>query len=174
MTRYLSLIGCNPSWWFSFLGHIPVSRSLVYYSSYTCRFPQSCQPEEHGIQPKPELTQQALEQIEANIRDGGKPEVYLQFDLLEQFPQLMKPGNLRPETMKWKNTPGLFKRIPTLPTLMVKPTIWDKWCDRACAYWEPTQLTEDFCPGVALVVCYSHTKIYHRTASRKRRPSPSV
>ena len=57
--------------------------------------------------------------------------------------------------MKWNNTPGLFKRIPTLPTLTVKPTIWDKWCDGACAYWEPTQLAEDFRPGVALVVCYS-------------------
>ena len=57
--------------------------------------------------------------------------------------------------MKWKSTPRLFKRIPTLPTLMVKPTIWDKWCDGACAYWEPTQLAEDFHPGVALVVCYS-------------------
>ena len=57
--------------------------------------------------------------------------------------------------MKWNNTPGLFKRIPTLPTLMVKPTIWDKWCDGACAYWEPTQLAKDFCPGVALIVCYS-------------------
>ena len=57
--------------------------------------------------------------------------------------------------MKWKSTPRLFKRIPTLPTLMVKPTIWDKWCDRACTYWEPTQLAEDFRPGVALIVCYS-------------------
>ena len=57
--------------------------------------------------------------------------------------------------MKWNNTPGLFKRIPTLPTLMVKPTIWYKWCDGACTYWEPTQLAEDFCPGVALIVCYS-------------------
>ena len=57
--------------------------------------------------------------------------------------------------MKWNNTPGLFKRIPTLPTLTVKPMIWDKWCDGACAYWEPTQLTEDFCPRVALIVCYS-------------------
>ena len=57
--------------------------------------------------------------------------------------------------MKWKSTPRLFKRIPTLPTLMVKPTIWDKWCDGACAYWEPTQLAEDFCPRVALIVCYS-------------------
>ena len=41
-----------------------------------------------------ELTQQALEQIEANIRDGGKLEVYLQFDLLKQFPHLMEPRNL--------------------------------------------------------------------------------
>ena len=50
---------------------------------------------------------------------------------------------------------AFFKRLLTLPTLMVKPAIWDKWCDRACAYWEPTQQPEDFCPGVALVVCYS-------------------
>ena len=57
--------------------------------------------------------------------------------------------------MKWKSTPGLFKRIPTLPTLTVKPTIWDKWCDGACTYWEPTQLAEDFRPRVALIVCYS-------------------
>ena len=41
-----------------------------------------------------ELTQQALEQIEANIQDGGKPEVYLQFALFKQFPQLMEPRNL--------------------------------------------------------------------------------
>ena len=57
--------------------------------------------------------------------------------------------------MKWNSTPGLFKRIPTLPTLTVKPTIWDKWCDGTCAYWEPTQLDKDFHPRVALVVCYS-------------------
>ena len=57
--------------------------------------------------------------------------------------------------MKWNNTPGLFKRIPTLPTLTVKSTIWDKWCDGACTYWEPTQLAEDFRPRVALIVCYS-------------------
>ena len=102
-----------------------------------------------------ELTQQIFEQIEANIQDGGKPEVYLQFALLEQFPQLMEPGNLRPETMKWNSTPRLFKKIPTLPTLTVKPTIWDKWYDGNCTYWEPTQLAEDFCPRVALIVCYS-------------------
>ena len=77
------------------------------------------------------------------------------FALLEQFPQLMEPGNLRPETMKWNSTLGLFKRILTLPTLTVKPTIWNKWCDGACAYWEPTQLADDFRLGVALIVCYS-------------------
>ena len=33
-----------------------------------------------------ELTQQIFEQIEANIWDGGKLEVYLRFALLEQFP----------------------------------------------------------------------------------------
>ena len=71
-----------------------------------------------------ELTQQIFEQIEANIQNGGKLEVYLQFALLEQFPQLMEPGNLQPETMKWNKTPGLFKRILTLPTLTVKPAIW--------------------------------------------------
>ena len=42
-----------------------------------------------------------------------------------------------------------------LPSLMVKPVIWDKWCDGACAYWEPSQEPDNFCPGIALVVCYS-------------------
>ena len=73
-----------------------------------------------------ELTQQAFEEIETNIWDVGKPEVYLQFSLLEQFPQLMEPGTLLSGCMKWNNTPRLFKRIPTLPTLTVKPVIWDK------------------------------------------------
>ena len=102
-----------------------------------------------------ELTQQIFEQIETNIHDGGKPEVYLQFSLLEKFPQLMEPRTLRPEHMQWNNTPRLFKRIQTLPTLTGKPVIWDKWCDRTCTYWEPTQQLEDFHPGIALVVCYS-------------------
>ena len=64
-----------------------------------------------------ELTQQILEQIEANIWDGGKPEVYLQFALLKQFPQLMEPGNLRPETMKWNNTPGFSRGYRLYPPL---------------------------------------------------------
>ena len=57
--------------------------------------------------------------------------------------------------MKWDKTPGLFERILTLPTLTVKPTIWDKWCDGPRAFWEPTQWAEDFPPKVALMVCYS-------------------
>ena len=68
---------------------------------------------------------------------------------------LMEPGTLCSERMQWNHTPRLFKRIPTLPSLTVKPIIWDKWCDGACAYWEPTQESDDFCPGIALVVCYS-------------------
>ena len=68
---------------------------------------------------------------------------------------MMEPGTLCSKRMQWNHTPGLFKRIPMLPSLTVKPVIWDKWCDGACAYWEPTQEPDDFCPGIALVVCYS-------------------
>ena len=57
--------------------------------------------------------------------------------------------------MQWNYTPRIFKRILTLPSLTVKPVIWDKWCDGACAYWEPSQELDDFHPGIALVVCYS-------------------
>ena len=102
-----------------------------------------------------ELAHQALEQIEKNIQNGNKPEVYLQFSLLEDFPLLMEPGTLCSEHMQWNHTPGLFKRIQMLPSLMVKPVIWDKWCDRVCAYWEPSKVQDDFHPGIALVVCYS-------------------
>ena len=102
-----------------------------------------------------ELAHQALEQIEKNIQNGNKPEVYLQFSLLEDFPLLMETRTLCSERMQWNHTPGLFKRIPMLPSLTVKPVIWDKWCDGPCAYWEPSQELDDFCPGIALVVCYS-------------------
>ena len=70
-----------------------------------------------------ELAHQALEQIEKNIRNGNKPEVYLQFSLLEDFPLLMEPGTLCSEHMQWNHTPRLFKRILTLPSLTVKPVI---------------------------------------------------
>ena len=57
--------------------------------------------------------------------------------------------------MNWNMMPGLFKRTPGLPTLTVKPQIWDKWCKEPYTLWEPTQLARDFRPGVALVICYS-------------------
>ena len=36
----------------------------------------------------------AWDQIKTNLRRGSILEVYLQFELLEQFPQLMEPGGL--------------------------------------------------------------------------------
>ena len=36
----------------------------------------------------------AWDQIKSNLQKGSIPEVYLQFDLLKQFPQLMEPGGL--------------------------------------------------------------------------------
>ena len=85
----------------------------------------------------------------------GTPEVYLQFELLKQLRQLMEPGGLRPEYMNWNMMPRLFKRTPGLPTLTVKPQIWDKWCKEPYTLWEPTKLTGDFLQGIALVICYS-------------------
>ena len=66
----------------------------------------------------------------------------------------MEPGGLRAEHMNWNMTPGLFKRTPGLPTLIVKPLVWDKWCKEPYALWEPTQLPRDFRAGVALVICF--------------------
>ena len=86
----------------------------------------------------------AWNQIKNNLWNGGKPEICLQFELLEQVPQLMDPGRLRAECMNWNIMPGLFKRMLGLPTLIVKPLIWDKWCKEPCAQWEPTQLARDF------------------------------
>ena len=98
---------------------------------------------------------QAWDQIKINLRKGSIPEVYLQFGLLEQFPQLMEPGGLRLEHMNWNMTPGLYKQTLGLPTLTVKLQIWDKWCKEPYMLWEPTQLAGDFRPGIALVICYS-------------------
>ena len=72
----------------------------------------------------------AWDQIESNLWKGGIPEIYLQLELLKQFPQLMEPGGLRPEHMNWNMTPRLFKRMPGLPTLIVKPLAWEKWCKK--------------------------------------------
>ena len=76
------------------------------------------------------------------------------FELLEDVPQLMNPGGFRVENMDWNMIPRLFKRTPGLPTLIVKPMVWDKWCKEPCTQWEPTQLARDFWPRVALVICY--------------------
>ena len=46
----------------------------------------------------------AWDQIKINLQKGSIPEVYLQFGLPEQFPQLMEPGGLRPEHMNWNMT----------------------------------------------------------------------
>ena len=90
-----------------------------------------------------------------NLWKGGTLEVYLQFELLKQFPQLMEPGGLRPEHMNWNMTPRLYKQTPDLPTLTVKLLVWEKWCKEPCMLWEPTPLSGNFRPGVALVICYS-------------------
>ena len=97
----------------------------------------------------------AYDQIKSNLRKWGVPEVYLQFELLKQFPQLMEPDGLWPEHMNWNIMSGLYKRTPGLPTLTVKPLVWEKWCKEPYTQWEPTQLPGHFQPGVALVICYS-------------------
>ena len=51
----------------------------------------------------------AWHQIKSNLRKGSVPEVYLQFELLKQFPQLMEPGGLQPKHMNWNMMPGLYK-----------------------------------------------------------------
>ena len=84
----------------------------------------------------------------------GKPETCLSFELLEKVPQLMDPGGLRVEGMNWNMMPGLFTRTLGLPTLIVRPLVWQKWCKEPCTQWEPTQESRDFWPGLALVICY--------------------
>ena len=111
----------------------------------------------------------AWDQIKINLRKGTIPEVYLQFGLLEHFILLMEPGGLQPEHMNWNMTPGLYKQMPGLPTLTVKPQIWDKWCKEPYTLWEPTQLTGDFRPGVALVICYSR---HHDLPKGKDKDTP--
>ena len=51
----------------------------------------------------------AWDQIKSNLRKGSILEVYLQFELLEQFPQLMEPSGFRPKYMNWNMTSGLYK-----------------------------------------------------------------
>ena len=67
----------------------------------------------------------------------------------------MDSGRLRAENMDWNMMPGLFKRMPGLPTMIVRPLVWEKWCKEPCMQWEPTKVSKDFWPRVALVICYS-------------------
>ena len=67
----------------------------------------------------------------------------------------MEPGGLRAEHMNWNMMPGLFKRMPGLPTLTVKLLVWEKWCKEPYTQWEPTQHPSDFYAGIALVIYYS-------------------
>ena len=105
-----------------------------------------------------------LEQVKLNLQNGVKPEVYLQFDLLEQYPQLMEPGGLRSDTFNWNMTPRLYKRTLGLPTLIVNLRVWTKWCEESCAQWEPDQLARNFQPGVALAICQT---LYHDHPNEK-------
>ena len=59
--------------------------------------------------------------------------------------------------------------MPGLPTLTVKPQIWDKWCKEPYTLWEPTQLARDFWPGIALVICYSR---HHDLLKGKDKDAP--
>ena len=59
------------------------------------------------------------------------------------------------EGINWNMTPGLFARKPGLPTMIVRPLVWEKWCKEPCSLWEPTQENKDFRLGVSLVICYS-------------------
>ena len=65
--------------------------------------------------------------------------------------------------------PGLYKQMPGLPTLTVKPQIWDKWCKEPYTLWEPTQLAGDFWLGIALVICYSR---HHDLPKGKDKDAP--
>ena len=67
----------------------------------------------------------------------------------------MDSGGLWTENMDWNMMPGLFTWMPGLPTMIVRPLVWEKGCKEPCTQWEPTQESKDFQLGVALVICYS-------------------
>ena len=94
-------------------------------------------------------------QLRDSLWKGSKLEICLTFELLEKVPQLMDSGGLWAENMDWNMTPGLFTWMPGLPTMIVKPLVWGKWCKEPCMQWEPTEESKDFRPRVGLVICYS-------------------
>ena len=94
-------------------------------------------------------------QLKDSLQKENKPKTCLTFELLEKVPQLMDSGGLWVENMDWNMMLRLFTRMPGLPTMIVRPLVWEKWCEEPCAQWEPTQENKDFCLRVALVICYS-------------------
>ena len=95
----------------------------------------------------------AWAQVEENRWNGGKLEWYLQFNFLQQYPQLMEAGGLQPATMNWNMMPGFFKQTPGLFTIIVPPKVWVKWTKANNTQWEPNDYAGNFRPGIALVVC---------------------
>ena len=65
-------------------------------------------------------------QLRDSLHNGGKLETCLTFRLLEKVPQLMDSGGLWAEGMNWNMTPRLFARMPGLPTMIVRPLVWEK------------------------------------------------
>ena len=65
-------------------------------------------------------------QLRDSLHNGGKLETCLTFGLLEKVPQLMDSGGLRAEGMNWNMMPRLFARMPGLPTMIVRPLVWEK------------------------------------------------
>ena len=70
------------------------------------------------------------------------------------------------DTMNWNMTPGLYKRTPGLPTLIVNQRVWSKWCNESCTQWKLNQLAGNFSLGMALVICRTP---YHDHPNKKLR-----
>ena len=69
-----------------------LSRSWLNYYTLCYSFDTTCGRHAKAFKPK-ELTH-AWAQVEQNLQNDGKLEQYLEFDFLEQYPQLMEPGSL--------------------------------------------------------------------------------
>ena len=67
-------------------------------------------------------------QLKDSLKEGSKPEICLMFELLEKVPQLMDSSRLWAENMDWNMMPGLFTWMLGLPTMIVRPLVWEKWC----------------------------------------------
>ena len=65
----------------------------------------------------------------------------------------MEPRGLQEETMNWNMTPELYKKTPGLPTLIMNPKVWHRWCEPSCMQWEPNNLPRNFRWGMTLAIC---------------------